>query len=75
MILAGSCKWTNAKVDVREYAALQADLAHSGLAMADQEPWLALFSRAGFTPRLQQLAQAQQPQRLLLVDLAQMYQV
>jgi AAA+ ATPase superfamily predicted ATPase len=75
VILAGSCKWTNAKVDVREYAALQADLAQSGLATAEQGPWLALFSRAGFTPRLRQLAQAQQPQRVLLVDLAQMYQV
>ena len=58
VILAGSCKWTNAKANVREYAALQADLAQSGLTMADQVPWLALFTRAGFTPRRRQLAQA-----------------
>jgi AAA+ ATPase superfamily predicted ATPase len=74
-VLAGSCKWTNEPMDVGDYAALQQDLAAaSALKPVDGDgPWLALFSREGFTDRLRALAAAQQPARLLLVDLAAMY--
>ena len=71
--LAGSCQWTGAPVDLREYAALQQDLAAAGLEAPD--PWLALFSRSGFTDRLRRPAAAQDPPRVLLVDPAGMYQV
>jgi hypothetical protein len=62
-------------MDVREYAALQRDLTSAGLDVgaATAEPWFALFSRAGFTPRLHEIAAAQQPSRLLLVDLPALY--
>ena len=73
VVLAGSCKWTEAAVDVREYAALQRDLA---LVQLDgYDPHLVLFSRSGFTPRLMDLAAAQDPKRLTLVDLETMYGV
>ncbi len=70
---AGSCKWTNSAVDVGEYAALQSDLARAGFGGA--EPHLFLFSRSGFTDRLQTLAAAQVPPRLFLVELADLYAV
>ena len=73
MTLAGSCKWTREAMDVRDYADLLAALARSGLSAPD--PYLALFSLAGFTPRLRALAEAQDPPRLLLVELAEMYAV
>lgn len=68
---AGSCKWTAEPVDVREYASLQRDLTLSGLDGLD--PYIALFSRSGFTRRLRAVAGAQEPPRLLLVDLPAMY--
>jgi AAA+ ATPase superfamily predicted ATPase len=77
-VLAGSCKWTNQPMDVAEYAALQQalTLAADSLRPLDGDgPWLALFSREGFTERLQSLAAAQQPPRLLLVDLEALYKV
>jgi AAA+ ATPase superfamily predicted ATPase len=77
-VLAGSCKWTNAPMDVAEYAALQhsLSLAAGALRPLDGEgPWLALFSREGFTERLRTLAAAQSPLRLLLIDLDEMYTV
>jgi AAA+ ATPase superfamily predicted ATPase len=83
VMLAGSCKWTTAPVDVPEYAALLADLkvvaTHlrldaNAIGTADG-PWLAMFSRAGFTSRLEELAARQQPQRLLLVTLETLYAV
>ncbi len=70
---AGSCKWTNAAVDVSEYAALQSDLARAGL--GGMEPYLFLFSRSGFTERVRALASAQEPPRLFLVELADLYAV
>lgn len=70
---AGSCKWTKAAIDVSEYAALQTDLAKASFGSTD--PFLFLFSRSGFTDRLQRLAAAQEPPRLFLVDLPQMYAV
>ncbi len=73
VVLAGSCKWTEAAVDVREYAALQRDLTLAGLDGSD--PVLVLFSRSGFTPRLTEIAAAQEPKRLVLVDLETMYSV
>jgi hypothetical protein len=76
-VLAGSCKWTNEPMDIGDYAALQQDLATAYPALNPIEgdgPWLALFSREGFTDRLRALAAAQQPSRLLLVDLAAMYE-
>jgi AAA+ ATPase superfamily predicted ATPase len=77
VVLVGSCKWTAAPMDVREYAALQRDLTLAGLDVggADAEPWFALFSRSGFTPRLREIAAAQDPPRLLLVDLPSLYSV
>src|SRR5207247_10585125 len=71
-VLAGSCKWTNEPMDVAEYAALQQTLAVAAEPLKPLEhpgPWFALFSRQGFTERLQALATAQQPPRLLLLDL------
>lgn len=79
--LVGSCKWTNAPMDVSEYAALLADV---GKAAADLGvnpasigtaggPYIALFSRSGFTDRLRDLAAAQAPARLVLVALEGMY--
>ncbi len=72
VVLAGSCKWTNAPVDVREYSALQSDIAHGGLG---DVPYLALFSRSGFTPRLKVIAAAQDPGRLLLVDVEDLFRL
>jgi uncharacterized protein len=75
-ILAGSCKWTNEPLDVGDYAALQRHIAGAAEALKPVDgdgPWLALFSQEGFTERLQALATAQQPSRLLLVDLEAMY--
>jgi len=79
--LVGSCKWTNERMDVPEYAALLADV---GMAAKDlgidpasvgaaHGPWIALFARSGFTRRLRDLAAAQSPARLLLVSLEEMY--
>lgn len=75
-VLAGSCKWTNEPMDAGDYAALQRDLAIAAGALRPidgEGPWLALFSREGFTERLRTLAAAQQPSPLLLVDLGAMY--
>lgn len=74
--LAGSCKWTNAPVDVSEYAALQSDIqaaVASGSLPLAPDLWLALFSRSGFTDRLRALAARQEPPRLLLIDLPVLY--
>jgi AAA+ ATPase superfamily predicted ATPase len=71
--LAGSCKWTNAPVDVSDYAALQRDLALSGLDAPD--PQFVLFSRSGYTERMSELAASQSPSRLILVGLEEMYRV
>jgi len=73
IVLVGSCKWTDAPVDVREYAALQRDLTLAGLDGSD--PLLVLFSRSGFTARLTEIVTAQEPKRLVLVDLDTMYRV
>ena len=73
---AGSCKWTNAPMDVSEYAALQRDLTLAGLdnpPSGGHAPHLFLFSKNGFTPRLEQLAASQTTTRLTLVDLPTMY--
>jgi hypothetical protein len=73
--LAGSCKWTNDPMDVSDLNILQRDLLAAEQALRPSEepgPWLALFSREGFTDRLRALA-AQEPGRLLLVDLEAMY--
>lgn len=71
VVLAGSCKWTNEPMDVSDYHHLQNDLARSGLEA--QSPFLALFSRSGFTGRLRSLAAAQEPTRLLLVSLSDLF--
>ena len=79
VVLAGSCKWTNRPLGVAEYVGLQRDLAlaASDLKLAGDEtgPWLSLFSREGFTDELRTLASAQDPPRLLLVNLDEMYAV
>jgi hypothetical protein len=70
---AGSCKWRRDPVDVREYQALRRDLAKSGEPVDD--PFLFLFSRCGFTRRLQEIGRDQHPQRLVLVPLEHLYAV
>ena len=75
LVLAGSCKWTSDPVDIADYVALQRNVQLAQEELRPREkPTFALFSRTGFTPRLQQLAQAE-GERLLLVDLKQMYEV
>ena len=69
---AGSCKWTNAPMDVAEYAALKRDLTLASL--DGHDPHLFLFSRSGFGDRLRAIAVAQpEPARLTLVDLPDMF--
>jgi AAA+ ATPase superfamily predicted ATPase len=70
VVLAGSCKWTNAPVDVREYAALQNDVSRAGFG---DVLYMALFSRSGFSPRLMELAAAQDPEGLLLFDVEDLF--
>jgi len=81
VVLVGSCKWTNAPMDVAEYAALLADvkavapdlkLEPSKVGTAEG-PRLALFSRSGFTPWLEELAAQQAPPWLLLFTLEDLY--
>ena len=79
--LIGSCKWTNAPMDVAEYAALLSDIRAvsadlklpKDILESAGSPYLALFSRSGFTPRLEELAAQQAPQRLLLFSLEALY--
>jgi AAA+ ATPase superfamily predicted ATPase len=81
VVLLGSCKWTNAPMDVAEYATLLADTAAASADLQSDQtkfntgegPWYALFSRSGFTDRLKDLAKYQSPSRLLLVSLNDMY--
>jgi AAA+ ATPase superfamily predicted ATPase len=83
VVLISSCKWTNTPVDVADYAALLSDVraVSSDLSLdrdaigTAQGPWLALFSRSGFTPRLEELAVQQEPRRLLHFSLADLYSV
>jgi len=83
VVLIGSCKWTNAPADVSEYAALlagakaaSADLKlDAGTIGTTEGPWLAMFSRSGFTHRIEELAAHQEPRRLLLVSLDALYAV
>lgn len=81
LVLAGSCKWTNSPADVAEYASLQSHLESAlgafppHIEPAVKQPWLAIFSRRGFTRRLRELAARQEPRRLLLVDLENLYRV
>lgn len=64
--LVGSCKWTNALVGLSELRVLQASLASGHATLRPiQDPWLALFSRSGFTADLVVLASTP-GQRLLL---------
>jgi AAA+ ATPase superfamily predicted ATPase len=82
VVLVGSCKWTNALMDVAEYAALLSDVkaVASDLKIEKEAvgtiagPWLALFSRSGFTPRLVELVSAQETPRLALFPLNAMYE-
>ena len=83
VVLVGSCKWTNAPMDVAEYAALLADLkaVASDLKLdtdkigTTEGPRLALFSRSGFTPRLEELVAQQEPPWLLLFALEDLYRL
>lgn len=80
--LIGECKWQETPMDVSDYADVLTDIKIAGNEIGvspdqlgtEQGPWLVLFSRSGFTSRLQDLARNQQPQRLLLVTLDQMYE-
>jgi AAA+ ATPase superfamily predicted ATPase len=74
LVLAGSCKWTADPLDLADYVSLQKDV-HSaeGELRPIANPTFALFSRTGFTSRLRQLAEAE-GERLLLVDLQQLYE-
>ena len=65
-VLVGSCKWTNARVGLRELRTLQATLAAGEAALRSiQDPWLVLFSREGFAADLVALARTS-GQHLLL---------
>ncbi len=70
---AGSCKWTNSPMDIREYQALQKDLTLAGLDREDQFHFL--FARSGFTTRLQEFASQQKPKRLFLITMEALYAV
>jgi hypothetical protein len=75
-VLVGSCKWTNQPMDVSDYSALLQVLSAAAgdlKPVGGDGPGLALFSREGFTDRLQALAAVQEPQRLLLIDPDTMY--
>lgn len=81
VVLVGSCKWTNAPMDMGEYAALLSDVKtvapHLRLDCEAIDhgdgPWLALFSRSGFTQGLKDLADQQAPRRLLLYSEEDLY--
>ncbi|HEY3283548.1 MAG TPA: ATP-binding protein [Armatimonadota bacterium] len=70
--LVGSCKWTSNPVDLGDYQVLLEGASRLPGASTDRRPHLALFSRSGFTARLQDLA-ADPATRLLLVSLDDMY--
>jgi hypothetical protein len=77
-VLFGECKWTLAPVDVSDYASVLSDINLAGSALgveANAKPWIALFSRSGFAPRLVELAASQNPKRLILLSLDEMYEV
>ena len=81
--LIGSCKWTNAPMDVAEYSTLLSDArAVSGELKIEPDsiglaegPYIALFSRSGFSPRLTELVASQNSDRVMLVTLNDMYAV
>lgn len=81
VVLVGSCKWTNAPMDVAEYAVLLADLKAVAANLkldpskigTSEGPRLALFSRSGFTPRLAELVAQQEQPWLLLFALENLY--
>ena len=81
--LIGECKWRETPMDVSDYADMLTDIKLAGddLGLSPNDsgseinPWLIMFSRSGFTPRLEELANSQNPGRLLLVTLDQMYEV
>lgn len=64
--LAGSCKWTNAPMDLDDYAALRrAVTERAGDLTPSDQLWCALFSRTGFSTALVETAQNAE-NRLLL---------
>ena len=83
VLLVGECKWTNSPMDISDYASVVADIDRAGADLGVEAsklgtaagPWIALFSRSGFDPRLADLAAAQDPSRLLLFSLDDMYAV
>jgi AAA+ ATPase superfamily predicted ATPase len=74
VLLVGSCKWTEGRMDVGHYADLRGDLERSGLRTREEaELDCFLFSRSGFTDRLLHLAEARGNATLHLIDLEAMY--
>jgi AAA+ ATPase superfamily predicted ATPase len=79
--LIGSCKWTAAPVDVSDYAAMIADIRVANDALdidsdsvgTASSPKLIMFSKSGFTNRLQKIAANQPASALQLIALDQMY--
>jgi hypothetical protein len=67
--LVGSCKWTQQPMDVKHYAELRQALDNAPTSVP--QPYFALFSRTGFTPRLKELAA--DSERVWLVDLDRIY--
>jgi uncharacterized protein len=67
---AGSCKWTNEKMGLRELDALRRDLARAGLEREGQ--FYFLFSRSGFNDPLVEYAKS--TPNVLLVALENFYQ-
>jgi hypothetical protein len=65
----GSCKWTKNKVDIADYNALQT--ATHKVGWATDNLWFFLFSKSGFTTRLEAIAS--QNIKVVLVSLNEMY--
>ena len=83
VVLIGECKWRESPIDVSDYADMLTDIKICGADIGIDpnvigtlnSPWLVMFSRSGFTPRLEELANNQQPPRLLLIALNDMYEI
>lgn len=68
---AGSCKWTNETMGLRELDALRRDLARASLEREGQ--FYFLFSRSGFNEPLVEYAQREKDSPVILVDIAALY--
>ena len=70
---AGSCKWTNESMGLREYERLRLDLEKSGV--QQNGTFYFLFSQSGFNQPLIEYAEKNTEKHLILVSLEDMYRV